>query len=118
MNSRLISFMRPAPFACLAIIFAAVSAAPGAAAQNRSAEVTPQAIAPAVVLDATTSKADVPTTQTESWLQIQTDGSAASFNPQYATPTERELSYQRLLDSYKHPIPEFFSQEIGGEITR
>lgn len=59
-----------------------------------------------------------PQTQTERWLQWQTEGSAASTQVQSATPAERELSMQRLLDSFNHPIPEYFGEKDGGSFER
>ncbi|WP_339486726.1 DUF3613 domain-containing protein [Pseudomonas sp. EL_65y_Pfl2_R95] len=55
--------------------------------------------------------------KTESWLAIQRDGRAASVTLQTATPAERELAYQRWLDSFSHPIPDFYEQETGGKMT-
>ncbi|WP_017527860.1 DUF3613 domain-containing protein [Pseudomonas fluorescens] len=52
--------------------------------------------------------------QTEHWLQLQVSGQLASSTPQKATPAEREGALQRLLDSYKHPIPEHYDQKQGG----
>ncbi|MFH6568198.1 MULTISPECIES: DUF3613 domain-containing protein [Pseudomonas] len=52
--------------------------------------------------------------QTENWLQLQISGQAQSPIRQVATPAERELSLQRWLDSYKHPIPEYYKQDEGG----
>lgn len=54
--------------------------------------------------------------QTEAWLQLQVRGDAASKVVQTATPSEREQSLQRWLESYKHPIPEFYDQETGGRM--
>lgn len=62
--------------------------------------------------------AERPETQSEMWLQLQREGNAASSHVQTATPTERELSMQRLLDSYKHPIPEYFGDDDGGSFER
>jgi len=53
---------------------------------------------------------------TERWLQVQREGRQASAEPQPATPAEREAAYQRWLDSFRHPIPDFFSDE-GGDMT-
>ncbi|MFA5496513.1 MAG: DUF3613 domain-containing protein [Porticoccaceae bacterium] len=64
----------------------------------------PAAVPPAPAVTA-------PVSQTELWLQVQAAGRAASNQVQQATPTERELSFQRLLESYKHPIPESFDRE-------
>lgn len=52
--------------------------------------------------------------QTEGWLQLQVSGERASPNLQKATPVERDQAMQRLLESYKHPIPEYFDQKQGG----
>lgn len=52
--------------------------------------------------------------ETENWLQLQVSGRAQSPIPQTATPQERELSLQRWLDSYTHPIPEYYKQDEGG----
>ncbi|WP_375057299.1 DUF3613 domain-containing protein [Zobellella sp. DQSA1] len=54
--------------------------------------------------------------QTERWLQLQREGAAASIYSQAATAAERELANQRWLDSYKHPIPDFFEQGVEGGI--
>lgn len=62
--------------------------------------------------------AERPETRTEMWLQLQREGSAASSHVQTATPAERELSMQRLLDSYTHPIPEYFGEDDGGSFER
>ncbi|AUO21057.1 MAG: DUF3613 domain-containing protein [Pseudomonas sp.] len=52
--------------------------------------------------------------QTEGWLQLQVSGERASPIRQKATPAERDQAMQRLLDSYKHPIPEYYDQKLGG----
>ncbi|TBU75409.1 hypothetical protein DNK10_12240 [Pseudomonas daroniae] len=57
-------------------------------------------------------------TQTEYWLRVQRDGLQASRHAQVSTPAERELAMQRWLESHKHPIPEFFDQEAGGELSK
>lgn len=56
--------------------------------------------------------------KTEQWLQLQVSGDAASPNMQSATPYERELANRRLLESYRHPIPDFYDREAGGEVRR
>lgn len=55
--------------------------------------------------------------QTEAWLQLQASGKAASPTPQPSSPIERDLSMQRWLNSYQHPIPDFFEQKKGGNIS-
>lgn len=63
--------------------------------------------------------AERPERQTEMWLQLQREGNAAApQRVQTATPAERELSMQRLLDSYSHPIPEYFGEDDGGSFER
>ncbi|NVZ82046.1 DUF3613 domain-containing protein [Pseudomonas yamanorum] len=52
--------------------------------------------------------------QTEGWLQMQVSGERASANVQKASPAERDLALQRLLESYKFPIPEYYDQKQGG----
>ena len=53
--------------------------------------------------------------ETERWLQLQVSGQAQSKERQVATPAERERSLQRWLDSYTHPIPEYYKQDEGGK---
>ncbi|KTB68308.1 MULTISPECIES: DUF3613 domain-containing protein [Pseudomonas] len=53
---------------------------------------------------------------TESWLTLQSSGKAASNTRQKASAAERDLATQRLLESYKHPIPEYFDQKAGGTV--
>jgi len=57
-------------------------------------------------------------TQTERFLNMQSSGRHASPHLQRATTAERELANQRLLESYQHPIPAFFDEEVSGEIDR
>lgn len=55
--------------------------------------------------------------QTEAWLQLQVSGKAASSIAQPSSPIERDLSMQRWLDSYQHPIPDFYEQKKGGSVS-
>ncbi|SDH23714.1 Protein of unknown function [Pseudomonas flavescens] len=57
-------------------------------------------------------------TQVAHWLRLQREGRLASQHPQASTPAEQELALQRWLDSHKHPIPEFFEQNVGGELDK
>lgn len=59
-----------------------------------------------------------PELQADRWLQLQREGTAKSKTVQTATPTEREMAMQRMLDSYTHPIPEYFGESDGGEFKR
>ncbi|WP_447589172.1 DUF3613 domain-containing protein [Aquipseudomonas campi] len=65
-----------------------------------------------VMLPLSIQAAEMPATNAKStvagWLEQQRSGAQASPHEQRATPAERELSYQRWLDSYRHAIPEFF----------
>jgi len=54
---------------------------------------------------------------TESWMQLQIRGVVASTNLQTASATERELAMQRWLNSFTYPIPEFFDQDTGGDVS-
>ncbi|WOE81743.1 DUF3613 domain-containing protein [Pseudomonas protegens] len=45
---------------------------------------------------------------TETWLLLQIHDQLASPIQQTATHIERELTLQRWMDSYKHPIPEYY----------
>lgn len=58
-----------------------------------------------------------PQSPTEQWLQLQASGKAASTTPQTQVPIERDLSMQRWLNSYQHPIPDFFDQKKGGSAS-
>ncbi|MDU8499333.1 DUF3613 domain-containing protein [Pseudomonas syringae] len=55
--------------------------------------------------------------QTETWLQLQASGKAASPTPQINTAAERDLSLQRWLETYKYKIPEHYEQEAGGKFS-
>ncbi|MCY1424870.1 hypothetical protein D9M68_845550 [compost metagenome] len=52
--------------------------------------------------------------ETEHWLEVQRSSEQASAIVQRATPAERELSYQRWLESFRLAIPQwFFSDDQG-----
>lgn len=70
---------------------------------------------PAIAVEPDSSSA--PQKQTEAWLQLQASGRAASSIPQPQAPIERDLSMQRWLNSYEHPIPEFFEQKKAGAVS-
>ncbi|MDD0988465.1 DUF3613 domain-containing protein [Pseudomonas shahriarae] len=52
--------------------------------------------------------------ETENWLGLQVNGQAASPTVQRATPAERELAMQRLLESKRYAIPEKFGEGSEG----
>lgn len=54
---------------------------------------------------------------TEQWMQLQIRGVVASPFRQTASATERDLSFQRWLNSFTYPIPMFFEQKAGGEMA-
>ena len=62
--------------------------------------------------------ADLPATQTQRWLHVQREGEAVSPHVQTALPAERERAMQRLLDSFTHPIPEYFGEDDGGSFKQ
>ncbi|MGC5701429.1 DUF3613 domain-containing protein [Pseudomonas sp. NFXW11] len=51
---------------------------------------------------------------TEVWLQMQARNQLASNHAQPASPGERELSLQRWMESFKHPIPEYYKEYSTG----
>ncbi|CAH0321276.1 MULTISPECIES: DUF3613 domain-containing protein [unclassified Pseudomonas] len=54
---------------------------------------------------------------TEQWMQLQIRGVVASPFRQTASATERDLAFQRWLNSFTYPIPIFFEQKAGGEMA-
>lgn len=52
---------------------------------------------------------------TETWLLLQSRNQVKSTILQNASPSERELSLQRWLDNYKHPIPEYYKEYAGSQ---
>ncbi|EJM81741.1 MULTISPECIES: DUF3613 domain-containing protein [unclassified Pseudomonas] len=54
---------------------------------------------------------------TEQWLQLQIRGVVASPNLQTASAAEREQAMQRWLNSFNFPIPMFFEQDAGGDMS-
>lgn len=59
-----------------------------------------------------------PATQTGRWLQVQREGRQASQHVQVSTAAEQELSSQRWLDSYNHPIPDLYEQGSEGKTDK
>ncbi|MBZ5487046.1 DUF3613 domain-containing protein [Halomonas aquamarina] len=50
-------------------------------------------------------------TSADAWLQVQREGSQASPHEQRLSAAEQERASQRWLDSFTHPIPDFFKRE-------
>lgn len=48
--------------------------------------------------------------QTRQWLELQKNGHAASPNKQTLPGPAAAQIYQRYLNSFTHPIPEYFSE--------
>lgn len=90
------------PLAGLAVVSLSGCMQPMAASQPDSAASAPQRM-----LSMGSSDAD-------KWLQVQREGSQASATPQRLSAQERELANQRWLDSFTHPIPEFYERDAGG----
>lgn len=61
----------------------------------------------------TTEPRIVEQTAAGAWLSIQSSSEQASMNAQQATTAEKELANQRFLDTYKHPIPDYFPTSLG-----
>lgn len=55
--------------------------------------------------------------ETENWLQLQPQATAASPIKQVSTQTERDASFQRWLKSYTHELPDFYEQSTGGKVS-
>lgn len=51
--------------------------------------------------------------QTRHWLEWQSSGHAASSEPQTVSGDVAAKTYQRYLDSFTYPIPEYFSGDDG-----
>lgn len=75
-------------------------------------------VAPTVSAENRWAVVEPPKTHTEAWLQMQREGRMAAQQGQQLTPAERELVMERWLGSFKHEIPEFFEQDVAGEIER
>lgn len=58
-----------------------------------------------------------PVLATETWLNLQRKGEAASSHSQAMTLAEQEKIMARWLNSYDHPLPDFFEQDIGGSLS-
>lgn len=54
----------------------------------------------------------------EQWLQLQRSGQLASRNPQATTAVEHEAAMQRWLESYKLKIPQWYTEDDSGKISK
>jgi len=52
---------------------------------------------------------------TRRWLKLQSSGIAASTSRQTISGPVADAIYRRYLDSFKHPIPEFYKSKQDGE---
>ncbi len=55
--------------------------------------------------------------QTRSWLELQRSGEQASETQQTVSGDVAAAIYQRFVDSFEHPIPEYYSGEEAGSAT-
>ncbi|HBA66666.1 MAG TPA: DUF3613 domain-containing protein [Methylococcaceae bacterium] len=53
--------------------------------------------------------------ETRRWLELQSSGVAASTSRQTVSGPVADAIYRRYLDSFKHPIPEFYKSKQDGE---
>jgi len=53
--------------------------------------------------------------ETRRWLELQSSGLAASTSRQTVSGPVADAIYRRYLDSFKHPIPEFYKSKQDGE---
>lgn len=53
--------------------------------------------------------------ETRRWLELQSSGVAASKSRQTVTGPVADAIYRRYVDSFKHPIPEFYKSKQEGE---
>ena len=61
---------------------------------------------------------DRDSTLSESWLELQRSGEAASPHVQAASAAERERSLERWLQSFEYPIPESYEQQGGSTVSK
>ena len=54
--------------------------------------------------------------ETRRWLELQSSGAEASKNRQTVSGPVADEIYKRYVDSFKHPIPEFYKSEDSGDI--
>jgi hypothetical protein len=79
------------------------------------------AVLPLILLfGAKTATADLPPgrpvgEETRRWLELQRSGTAASTTRQTVSGPIADAIYQRYVDSFKHPIPEFYQSKQDGD---
>ncbi|WP_031431257.1 DUF3613 domain-containing protein [Methylomicrobium agile] len=52
--------------------------------------------------------------ETRRWLELQSSGAAASTTRQTVSGPVADAIYQRYVESFKHPIPEFYKSDKDG----
>ncbi|MDO9422613.1 MAG: DUF3613 domain-containing protein [Methylobacter sp.] len=52
--------------------------------------------------------------ETRAWLELQRSGVAASTTRQTVAGPVADEIYRRYVDSFKHPIPEFYKSDKDG----
>jgi hypothetical protein len=52
--------------------------------------------------------------ETRRWLELQSSGAAASTTRQTVSGPVADAIYQRYVESFTHPIPEFYKSDKDG----
>lgn len=59
-----------------------------------------------------------PGEQTRDWLQMQSTGQSATQQPPRQTGPEAARAYERYLNSFEHPIPQYYTGDEAGQMRR
>ncbi|ANG64535.1 hypothetical protein A8C75_20045 [Marinobacterium aestuarii] len=52
---------------------------------------------------------------TRHWLELQRSGQMATTQPDRLTPAAAQKVTERMVESFSHPIPEYFAEDSFGE---
>ena len=55
--------------------------------------------------------------ETRSWLELQSSGTAASKNRQTVSGPVADAIYERYVESFKYPIPEYYKSSQSGSMS-
>ena len=72
----------------------------------------------AVLAEQDTEKRSQPGEQSRSWLQMQSTGQSATQQPPRQTGPEAARAYERYLNSFEHPIPQYYTGDEAGRLRR
>ncbi|MCX4187525.1 DUF3613 domain-containing protein [Methylophaga sp. OBS4] len=75
-------------------------------------------LASAAILAEQTADTTLSGEQTRSWLQLQSSGAAASRQRQTVSGPAAAKIYQRYLDSFSYPIPQYYTGDEAGSARR